>query len=169
MKRITFLLAFCLLAAGPAMAQKYGHLNFGNLLSQMSETKAADSSLEAYRKQLVSKGETMATKFRANYEKLLADIQSKTLSRKDQETREAALAKEQQDIMAYEQEISQKMQVKRQELLKPIVEKAEKAIQDVAKENGYQFIFDTSTFNAVLYVRETDDVMPLVKTKLGIK
>ncbi len=168
MKRITFLLAFCLLAAGPAMAQKYGHLNFGNLLSLMPETQAADTSLEAYRKQLVAKGEDMATKFKTNYEKLVEDVQAKTLAPKVQEAREAALAKEQQDIMAYEQEMSQKLQLKRQELLKPIVEKAEKAIQDVAKENGYQFIFDTSTFNAVLFVRESDDIMPLVKAKLGM-
>ncbi|GJM31069.1 MAG: membrane protein [Saprospiraceae bacterium] len=151
------------------MAQKYGHLNFGNLLSMMPETKAADVTLEAYRKQLITKGEEMATKFRTNYEKFVTDIKDKSLTPKVQEAREAALGQEQQSIMAYEQEISQKLQAKRQELLKPIVEKAEKAISDLGKEKGYQFIFDTSTFNAVLFVRDSDDVTPLIKAKLGIK
>ena len=29
-------------------------------------------------------------------------------------------------------------------------------------------IFDTSIFNAVLYLEESDDVMPLIKAKLGL-
>ncbi|MEY4106382.1 MAG: hypothetical protein RL181_724, partial [Bacteroidota bacterium] len=44
----------------------------------------------------------------------------------------------------------------------------EKTIQEVAKENGFTLVFDTGTFNAILHARDTDDLMPLVKKKLGI-
>lgn len=148
--------------------EKYGHLNFGNVVALMPATKSADSQLEAYQKQLVAKGEEMAKAFQVNYQKLVQDINSKTLAPKQQEERELALQSEQQAILKYEQEVIQKVNVKRDELLKPIVEKVQAAIKAIGKENGYAMIFDTSTFNAILFVQDTDDVLPLVKTKLGI-
>jgi outer membrane protein len=60
------------------------------------------------------------------------------------------------------------VQTKRKELLQPILDKAEKAIKDVAKEKGYDYVFDTST-GAVLVTKDADNLLPLVKTKLGIK
>ena len=61
------------------------------------------------------------------------------------------------------------MQERQSELMKPLVDRAKKAIEEVAKENGYSYIFDTSTgVGALLYTPESDDIMPLVKKKLGI-
>ena len=54
-------------------------------------------------------------------------------------------------------------------LLKPLLDRAEAAIKTVAKENGYSYIFDSSKGGAVLYSPESEDVLPLVKAKLGIK
>ena len=64
---------------------------------------------------------------------------------------------------------AQKLLEERQEaLLKPIVDRAKKAIEDVGKENGYTYIFD-SGIGTVLYSQDSDDIMPLVKKKLGLK
>ena len=49
------------------------------------------------------------------------------------------------------------------------MEKVQKAIQDVGKEGGYTMIFDTSTFNAILFAEDSDDVTSQVKAKLGIQ
>jgi outer membrane protein len=54
-----------------------------------------------------------------------------------------------------------------QDLINPIIEKAKKAIEQVAKENGYTYIFDTSV-GAVLYWEESDNVLSLVKKKLNL-
>jgi outer membrane protein len=51
--------------------------------------------------------------------------------------------------------------------LKPIIDKAKKAIEDVAKENGYTYIFDSSV-GVLLYYENSDDIMTLVKKKLGL-
>jgi outer membrane protein len=51
--------------------------------------------------------------------------------------------------------------------MEPMIEKANQAIEDVAKENGYTYILDTSA-GTVLYFPESDDILPLVKTKLGL-
>ena len=81
---------------------------------------------------------------------------------------QVALQKEQQEIAAYEQEVIQLISKKRDDLLKPIVDKMNAAVKAVGKENGYTMIFDTSIFNSVLYADESEDVMELVKSKLGI-
>ncbi len=50
----------------------------------------------------------------------------------------------------------------------PILKKAEDAIKQVAKENNYSYVFDMGT-GAVIYAQDSDDLMPLVKKKLGLK
>lgn len=169
MKRmlLTALLLSGLMTA--ATAQKYGHLNFGNMLSLMPQTKTADEQLAAFQKDLEAKGEKMAVEFKGNVAKFIAESQTGTMSPKEQQTRQDTLAKEQEAIRAYEQEVAMKVSAKREELLKPLIDMLEKAIAEVAKENGYLLIFDTSSFNAILYAKETDDVLPLVKKKLGIQ
>ena len=72
------------------------------------------------------------------------------------------MAKEEQDLRL-------QVQDKREELLKPLLDRVNQAIQDVGKENGYAMIFDASIPNTVLFVAEKDDVMALVKAKLGVK
>ena len=158
-----------ILSVGAMQAQKYGHLNLGNAVAMMPETKAADAELEAFQKQMVAKGEEMAKKFQENYNKLVQDAQTGTFPPAALKKREEELVKERDAILKYEQEIEAAVQKKREELLKPIFDKVEKAIQEVAKENGYQLVFDSSIFNTLLFAQDQDDLMPLVKAKLGIQ
>lgn len=169
MKKIVLMLAMSLAIAGTGIAQKYGHCNFGTLVSAMPGTKQADTELEAYQQQLVSKGEEMATAFQAKVTQYYQDSQSGDYTPKVLADREQALQKEQQEIMAYEQEIQQKMGAKREELLQPLVEAVEAAIAKVAKANGYVMIFDTSMFNSVLFAEEAVDITAAVKAELGIE
>jgi outer membrane protein len=77
------------------------------------------------------------------------------------------LAKEEEQIRREAQEAEQKVNAKRQALLQPIIEKINKAIQLVGKENKYDYILDTAS-GAMLFVSESEDVAPLVKKKLGL-
>ena len=169
MKKIALLFAFALLTLTSGIAQKYGHMNFGNLIAALPQTEQANKDLETYQKQLVAKGEEMAKALQTDFEKILADAQQGKLSPVQQQTAEADLQKRQNEIRAYEQEVMQKVEAKRQELLKPIFDKAEAAIKAVAQENGYELIFDTSVFNAILFAQDSDDVMPMVKAKMGVQ
>ena len=63
----------------------------------------------------------------------------------------------------------QQLQKKQNDMLKPIFDKADKAISDVAKEKGLIYVFDISS-RVVLYQSPLSlDLMPLAKAKLGIK
>ena len=66
------------------------------------------------------------------------------------------------------QSATEKVEKKKQELYAPILAKADKAIKDVAKEKNYDYVFDASS-GALLHAKESDDILPLVKAKLGIK
>mgnify|MGYP000660335397 CR=1 FL=1 len=54
------------------------------------------------------------------------------------------------------------------EIQKHLLEKAQNAINEVAEENNYTYIFDIS-LGSIVYGKESKDIMPLVKTKLGIE
>ncbi|HNQ38924.1 MAG TPA: OmpH family outer membrane protein, partial [Prolixibacteraceae bacterium] len=77
----------------------------------------------------------------------------------------------QQRIQNFSQVAQQQLQQKQAEMLRPIFEKAQKAVADVAKEKGLIYVFDVSgELGTVLYrSNESLDLLPLVKTKLGIK
>ncbi|RMF04758.1 MAG: OmpH family outer membrane protein, partial [Bacteroidetes bacterium] len=62
------------------------------------------------------------------------------------------------DAQAYEQ------MLEREELLQPIYDQINAAIKEVAKENGFTFIFDQAV---LLYGEETLDVSAAVRSKLG--
>jgi len=167
MKQFLLLSAFVLLGTGVLTAQeKYGHLNFGNLLSSLDETQAADTTLANYREQLVKKGEEMAKTWQTKAQAFAKKAQAGELPPVKQEKQQQALEEERAKILEYEEDVSKKVQQRRKELLEPIITKVEAAIDEVAEENGYVMIFDTSVFNAILFAEESDDIMELVKAKL---
>lgn len=167
MRKFAILAFLMITSATVGMAQKYGHLNFGTLLAAMPETKAADQQLADFQKQLVAKGEKMAAEFQKKVEDFYKNQQTMTPVQATELQKK--LEGEQQSILAYEQEIVQKINGKREELLKPIIDKAQKAIDEVAKEQGFTMIFDSSMFNTILFAEESVDVMVFVAAKLGLE
>lgn len=81
---------------------------------------------------------------------------------------EAKKLKEQEaELGKYEQEMQKQLLAKRQETLQPILDKVNNIIKQVATENQFTYIFDSSA-GILLYAQESMDVTALVKTKLGI-
>jgi outer membrane protein len=68
----------------------------------------------------------------------------------------------------FQQQAQLQLQEKQAELLNPIIEKANNAINAVAKEGGYIYIYDIRTLVYVDTVKSTD-IGPLVRARLGIK
>ena len=58
---------------------------------------------------------------------------------------------------------------KRAELLKPILDKIQNAINTVGKEKGYTYVLDLATGAAVYVGTDAVDCTKDVKAKLGIK
>lgn len=159
---------FIAFATGLSAQQKLGHINADELLQQMPETKSAQQELENYGRQLEKdladmedELESKITSFRSN-EKMMT-----TLAR---ENKTKELQELQMRIQSYSQRAQQDLQEKQVELLTPVIERATNAIKEVAKENKFTYIFDSSQSKAVLiFVEDGEDIMPLVKAKLGLQ
>jgi outer membrane protein len=149
-------------------AQKYGHLNSGNLIMSIPEAQAAEKELETYRNQLIAGLEKKGEALQADALKLQQEYDSGALSQVKAQEKQTALMKRGEDLRNEEVELGNQVAAKREELLKPILDKLDAALKEVGKEGGYTMIFDTGIFNALLYVEEGDDVLPLVKAKLGL-
>jgi outer membrane protein len=150
-------------------AQKFGHVNTAALLDVMPEVNAADQILSAFQEGLIKGGEAKVTSFEASYKKYVDDRNSGLLSKVQQSDLEASLTKTQQEISQYEQQVQFQVLQKREELLKPILQRLDEAVQAEGKEGSYTFIFDSSVAGALLFAKESDDLLPAVKTRLGIK
>ncbi|MBK8833016.1 MAG: OmpH family outer membrane protein [Saprospiraceae bacterium] len=162
--------AFGLMLTMTAQAQKFGFVNSGSILEGMPQVKEAESNLEALGKQLQAKGEKMMQDFQLKYQELERKVQAGEITPKAQETETAMLEEERNKILAYDQDMQKQLGDKRESLLAPILEQVKTAIDAVAKENGYTYIFDGSPgVGVILYADESTNVTALVKTKLGIQ
>lgn len=160
-------LSLVLFLAVTGFSQKFGYLNSSQLLLELPAIKTANEQLGTYQKTLVGKGETMVKAFEVKYNEYVAAANSGELSKIQMQQKEADLGQEQQKIQQYEQEVAQKIEMKREELYKPILDKVKAVLEQIGKEQGYTMIFDTST-GSLLHANEADNLMATVKSKLGI-
>ena len=164
-------LAICLLPLAVfAQTFKFGNINTAELIELMPEKATITKELEALNKQY----EDDLTRLYGEYEKKVADFVASrdSLPVTIQERRAQEIGDLEQRIQSFRQVAAQDFQKKQQEKFAPIFEKVSKAIKDVGDENGFTYIFDLSKQAAgIVYYSETNtvDVLPLVKTKLGLK
>ncbi|WP_163707132.1 OmpH family outer membrane protein [Mangrovibacterium lignilyticum] len=160
------LVAIMLVSAGMVKAQtlKFAHIDSQALVQAMPETTAAQKTLEQQAKGLEDQLASMQKEFQTK----LAEYTQKADSLTDivRSAKEEDLQNLQQRIQTFNQSAQQKLQQKQAELMQPIFDKANQTIEVVAKEQGVIYVFDS---NAVLYKsNQSIDLLPLVKTKLGI-
>lgn len=67
------------------------------------------------------------------------------------------------ELQGYEQSYQQQMQQKQEELMAPVAQKANQLINDVAKANGFGYVFRKE---ALVVSPDADDLLPLVKKKI---
>jgi len=144
-------------------AQKVGHIFLDSLISMMPETKTAKEVAQNYWKDLEKTVITMDNEFQTKYNDYLAG--QATMSDLIKKTKEEELQSLQKRIEDFKAQAQQDYQKKTAELTTPIMNKAKKGVEAVAKEGGYKFIIDTST-GTVLYSEPADDVLSAVKKKL---
>ncbi|MCR9286077.1 OmpH family outer membrane protein [Saprospiraceae bacterium] len=161
-----FLMAFMLMV-GSVQAQKFGYVDSGAILNEMVEVKQMRSNLEGFKTQLEKKAQGMLTEFQQKQQDAATKKQAGTLSPIEEETVLKELQEKEQEIYKYQGESQQKLAEKEQELLNPILERVNTAINDIAKADGLQFVFDARS-GVILYADETTDITSKVKSKLGI-
>ena len=149
------------------MAQvKLGHIDVVTLISLMPEKKKADTQLE-----------TMSNGFQADYEKMAMEYQnlaqkySNEASKQSDamnQTRAKELQDREQRLQVFYNSAQQDLEKKSNELMQPIFQKAQDAINAVAKEKGLIYVFNSSS-GVLIYDGGGVDLLPDVKKKLGLQ
>ena len=150
-----------------AQKGKFGHINSSDLLALMPERAKAEKDLQAYSKELEDQLTLMNQEFQAKYNDYVTKQDS--MSSAIRQMKEEELQSLQQRIQTFQQTAQQDLQTKENELLQPIIDKAKNAIKEVAKEQGYAWVFDTSMGSLVVWPEDSDNLMDAVKKKLAIQ
>ena len=145
---------------------KLGYIDSNELLEMMPGKDSIQTALQDYGKSLENQLQTMYTEYQTKVQDYQAN--ANTMSDIIRQTKEKELADLETRIQTFQQQADTDLQEKQVELLQPILDKAKNAITAVAKENGYTYIFDVGT-GAFLFFEKGDNVLPLVKTKLGLQ
>jgi outer membrane protein len=164
--KLFFLAAMIMLGATNLNAQKSGYFNMDQMLSIMPEVGKIDTLLQRFQ----------ADSINAEFASLVQDYNYKdSLLTKTDTTKIPAATRRQyrRDLeqIAYQvqnwQQISQNvMQNKQQELLAPVYQRIYAALNQVAKENGYGFVYREE---ALMVAPPSDNLIPMVAKKLNIK
>jgi outer membrane protein len=165
MKNITLLAILSFLAFNSIAQNKFGYIDSQELLQLMPERKTAESEVQNFAKSLEAQLGSMT----AEYQQSLQEYQANEATYTDlvKQDKEAEIIGLQERIQTFQQNAQQSLQEKEQKVLEPIYAKARKAIENVAKEGGFTYIFDKSQ-GSILYAKDSENVLGLVKKKLKL-
>jgi len=169
MNKITTLVVAFLLISFASFAQsndqplKIGYTNVEYILLQLPESKQIESQLKTHSTQLENQ---LKGKY-AEYEtKLKAYEQGvNTMDKLVRDDKEKELMNLNNSIQEFQRNAQLSLQQKEKSLVDPVIAKIDKAIKEVAKENGYTYVISNQ---ALLAGPEDGDISPLVLKKLGV-
>ncbi|MFY9153185.1 MAG: OmpH family outer membrane protein [Prolixibacteraceae bacterium] len=162
-------LGILLFSAGFANAQapKFGHIDLQALIQVMPERATAEKQFTAYQKELEDALGIMQKEFQTKYMEYATKRDS--LSETVRKMKEDDLNAMNERIQTYQGNAQQQLQTKQGELLKPVFDKADKAVKEVGAEKGLIYVFDMSSRTILYNSKESLDLLPAVKAKLGIQ
>lgn len=169
MKKLLYLPLLVLLLVGStvsAQTPKFGHINTNELLSIMPGREGAQQELERYARDLETQFTAMQTELQTKYTDYLAN--EATYSELIRTSKQREITSLQERIQDFQEQAQQDLMNQENRLLSPIIEAARKAIEDVATENGFTYVFDTAS-GTVIHYPASDNIIDLVKKKLGIE
>jgi outer membrane protein len=145
---------------------KIGYINTEELMGSMPESEKASKDLNEYQNLLQQQNNDLIKELNEKDSLFVKD--SSRLSEVQKKFRRDELIKLYQEVQGFNQKAQETLQNRSNELLVPIRSKAMDAIKAVAKESGFAYIID-NTSGTLLIAPPGDDILQLVKKKLGIK
>jgi len=153
-------------AVSTASAQKTGYIRVDDVIYLMPETGKIDSLLQRFQ----------ADSLNPNFAYLVSEYNRKDsmVNTKDSVKHPVSVRNQvRQELqgLAYQIQnwqgfVQEALQEKQNDLLEPIYRKVINAIQTVAKENGYTYVYNKE---ALLVAPPADDLLPLVAKKLNLR
>lgn len=166
MTKLIFSALFACMVTLGAQAQKYGYINSGEILDAMPEVKNVNTQLEGFGKTMRDEIKLKSDKLQEDSKKFSTRASTGNIPQAEYDKEVARLEAAQTDISKLEDELSKSLDAKQQELMKPVYEKLNNAVKQVAIEKGAAGIFFSDVF---AYADDTINFTAAVKAKLGLK
>lgn len=165
--KLIVVVAFTLAAMSVSAQAKLGHIDTQKLIQAMPEMTSAQKTLQdkqtEVEKELTNMKEQFQTKL-TDYSQNAKNMSDVIRASKEQELQEL-----QQRIQRFQEIALDNLEKTQKDLMQPIMDKALNAIKEVGKENGFAYIYDMSAGIILFAADNTEDVLPLVKKKLGLQ
>jgi outer membrane protein len=164
MKQVLMVIGMVTAISFSGLAQKFGHIDSQEILLSMPERTDAQTTIEAraaeYEAEIARMQQDLQTKF--------AEYQAKGETWPDaiRQQTERELQSLDQGMQEFGATVQNELAQLEQQLLMPMIERVQEAINEVGSENGYTYIFDTSS-GATVYTGG-EDVGGLVRAKLSM-
>ncbi len=161
------IIALIMFAAAANAQQKIGYVDSKVILENMQDARDAQTNLDGlvnkWKIELQSYNDSLLI-MKDDYDKKKLILTEKIKTQKEEEIKlqEKKVADFKQQKFGENGEYFQKQT----ELMKPVQDRVFKAIQDVAREGGYDFVIDRSTQLMLLYMNDRYDLTQKVIKKL---
>ncbi|MCK5136259.1 MAG: OmpH family outer membrane protein [Bacteroidales bacterium] len=165
LRRITLAMGILCIAFA-VNAQKFGHITSEELLQGMPEFDSAQIKVQELRQQYDLEIERIQVEINKKIEEF--NQTEATLSNLIREAKASEIQEMQVRLQNFAQTAQQDLQQQSSAFIQPVMDKARKAIDEVAKELGLIYVFDLSQGNPVYTSEESVDMLPLVKAKIGL-
>jgi outer membrane protein len=144
---------------------KFGYVSMQELITSMPEYKKADTAMNEFQTALGQNYDDMVKEYNEQ-SILVTGKDTAKFTAAQLELKRKAVGDLLQKLQGWQTQAQQLAQQKNQELIAPIQKKALEAIQAVAKENGFTYVIQKEQ---LLVSPPGEDLLPLVKKRLGIK
>ena len=151
-----------------AQAQvKIGYAAYEQLVPLLPQFKTAQTALDAFQKTYSDKYTSLATELQTKGK----DYETKRTTMTDaaRSIAETDIQDLQKRLQDFQTKAQTEVGAKQEELYSPLITQVKTAVAAVAKEKGYAYVFNTTSPDLLLVAPPADDLLPFVKTKLGLK
>lgn len=171
MKKLAKLFFAVVLTAGVslgvnAQSLKVGHVDSAAIMEIMPERTKLEQDLQTYAKELETEVQAMLVE----YQNKLQDYQANqaTMSNLIRQSKEKEIMDLETRINDFRASADMALQNKQVELITPLIEKVQNAVNAVGKEKGFTYILDKSAGTVVFIGDNATDITADVKAKLGL-
>lgn len=165
MKKLITICAALIMATAASAQQKIGHLNSVDIIQALPEYKQMSDAVEKKKQEYA----VMMQNMYGEYDKKSKDLQANaaTMTQLMQNTKMQELQDLEKRMNDFQGKAQQDLQEYAQKLAQPLQDKYLKGVKAVAKEQGYDYVFDVAANGLVNFPETGTDLTQAVKTKIG--
>lgn len=148
---------------------KIAYVKLDYVMRNLPDIKQAETDLKAFAMQLETQLQNKAVVLQEEYESL--NKGGATMKEEERKKKEANFHRLRVDFENFQREYQNSLENKQVELVSPIREKIQQKIEEIAKEQKYDYVLNTSVgpeLDIVLYGKPELDISNLVLKRLGV-